>query len=139
MKKIYIDSVKLNCVPEESPWGEVQSGEMMHPGVSLVSTAGHGGVMVCKEIAPKLFSLAARRVGSEYRGYLCFEEDCDAAVPILELMEKELWAPSWHTDRDGYMATLKESIKCYLPKYWRAWKRRVNRTADVDSACDIMV
>ena len=138
MKKRTIDSFKLNCEPTNSPWHEVQCSEKMCPGVFWVSTAGHGGVMVCEEIAPSLFSLAARRVGFAYQGYLCFEEDCDAAVPMLELLEKKLWAPSWHNDTEAYMETLKQSIKCYLPNYWRAWKRRRKNISGVDSGCDII-
>src|SRR5699024_6585288 len=40
--------------PRSSPWGEVQSCEVLCPGVFLVSTASHGGTMVANEVAAVL-------------------------------------------------------------------------------------
>ena len=37
--------------PEKSPWGKVQTCDVLAPGVFLVSTASHGGTMVSKEVA----------------------------------------------------------------------------------------
>ena len=37
--------------PEKSPWGKVQTCDLLCPGVFLVSTASHGGTMVSKEVA----------------------------------------------------------------------------------------
>ena len=46
--------------PEKSPWGKVQTCDLLCPGVFLVSTASHGGTMVSKEVAAFL-SPAAKR------------------------------------------------------------------------------
>lgn len=37
--------------PVKSPWGKVQTCDLLCPGVFLVSTASHGGTMVSKEVA----------------------------------------------------------------------------------------
>ncbi len=60
--------------PEYSPWGRVQSCDVICPGVFLVSTASHGGTLVSNEVSAML-SLAARKCGFRQGGYLCFEED----------------------------------------------------------------
>ena len=43
--------VSIFAKPRESLWGEVQGCDVLCPGVFLVSTAGHGGTMISKEIA----------------------------------------------------------------------------------------
>ena len=48
--------------PPYSPWGKVQECETLCPGVYSVSTPGHGGVMVRRELAEKKKALYA-----EYR------------------------------------------------------------------------
>ena len=37
--------------PDDSPWGEIQTCEVLCPGVYSVSTAGHGGVLVLQVLA----------------------------------------------------------------------------------------
>ena len=37
--------------PSKSPWGKVQTCDLLCPGVFLVSTASHGGTMVSTEVA----------------------------------------------------------------------------------------
>ena len=48
--------------PQDSPWGEIQTRETLCPGAYSVSTAGHGGVMVRRELAEKVFRKEARSV-----------------------------------------------------------------------------
>ena len=69
--------------PEKSPWGKVQTCDLLCPGVFLVSTASHGGTMVSKEVAAFL-SPAAKRCGFQRGGYLCFEEDTQEEVVLRE-------------------------------------------------------
>ena len=54
--------------PVKSPWGKVQTCDLLCPGVFLVSTASHGGTMVSKEVAAFL-SPAAKRCGFQRGGY----------------------------------------------------------------------
>ena len=69
--------------PEKSPWGKVQTCDLLCPGVFLVSTASHGGTMVSKEVAAFL-SPAAKRCGFQRGGYLCFEEDTQEEVSKVD-------------------------------------------------------
>ena len=72
-------------VPSYSPWGKVQECETLCPGVYSVSTPGHGGIMVRRELAEKIFRKEAMGCGFIASGYLCFEEDNDAQVALREL------------------------------------------------------
>lgn len=106
--------------PKISPWGDVQTCDMLCPGVFLVSTASHGGTMVAKDMAAML-SPAARKCGFRQGDFLCFEEDCQENVVLRELLDKKLWSVS---DRIKNTAAFEEninkSIREYNPEYWRA-------------------
>ena len=70
--------------PELSPWGRVQTCDVLCPGVFMVSTASHGGTMVARELAAVL-SPAARKCGFRHGRYFCFEEDNQEAVSYTHL------------------------------------------------------
>lgn len=74
--------------PTGSAWGEVQSCATIANGIYSVSTAGHGGLMIRKELASHVLSPEALAVGFEESGYHCYEEDCDECVPLRELYDK---------------------------------------------------
>ena len=76
--------------PSYSPWGNIQECETLCPGVYSVSTPGHGGIMVRRKLAEKIFRKEAMGCGFVEGGYLCFEEDCDAQVALRELMDKKM-------------------------------------------------
>ena len=100
--------------PEKSPWGKVQTCDLLCPGVFLVSTASHGGTMVSKEVA-------AKRCGFQRGGYLCFEEDTQEEVVLRELLDKKLWQiPKRIKDKAAFEENINRSIKRYNPEYWRA-------------------
>ena len=106
--------------PESSPWGKVQTCDTLCPGVFLVSTAGHGGTMVAKEIAAVL-SPAAKKCGFQQGGYICFEEDSQESVVLRELLDKKLWKiPDRIRDKEKFEETINQSIRQYNPNYWRA-------------------
>ena len=63
-----------------TPWGSAQESISISRGVSFVSTASHGGIMVTRAAADKLLSEHAKKRGMHWSGYLCYEEDCDAAI-----------------------------------------------------------
>lgn len=102
-------------VPSYSPWGKVQECETLCPGVYSVSTPGHGGIMVRRELAEKIFRKEAMGCGFIEGGYLCFEEDCDAQVALRELMDT-IWllllslCNQYDPDKD-YSAELKAAKK----------------------------
>ena len=106
--------------PENSPWGEVQTCDILCPGVFLVSTASHGGTMVAKDMATML-SPAARKCGFRQGDFLCFEEDCQESVVLRELLDKKLWnIPDRIRDKTAFEENINKSIREYNPEYWRA-------------------
>ena len=106
--------------PENSPWGKVQTCDVLCPGVFLVSTASHGGTLVSKEVSA-LLSHAAQKCGFKQGGYLCFEEDCQESVVLRELLDKKLWSiPDRIKDKAAFEENINKSIREYNPDYWRA-------------------
>ena len=114
--------------PEKSPWGEVQTCDVLCPGVFLVSTASHGGTLVAKEVSAML-SPAARKCGFKQGGYLCFEEDCQESVVLRELLDKKLWSvPERIKDQAAFEENINRSIREYNPEYWRARQAGLEKT-----------
>jgi hypothetical protein len=66
--------------PESSPWGEVQHCETLCPGVFMVDTASHGGIMVSKDVSAML-SPAARKCGFKQGGYLASRKIAKRMLP----------------------------------------------------------
>jgi hypothetical protein len=124
--------------PENSPWGKVQTCDILCPGVFLVSTASHGGTLVSDEISAML-SPAARKCGFRHGGYLCFEEDSQESVVLRELLDKKLWSiPERIKDKAAFEENINKSIREYNPDYWRARqagleKAPIRQTAPVHS------
>ena len=106
--------------PKTSPWGDVQTCDMLCPGVFLVNTASHGGTMVAKDMAAML-STAARKCGFRQGDFLCFEEDCQENVVLRELLDKKLWnIPDRVRDKAAFEENINKSIREDNPEYWRA-------------------
>ena len=108
--------------PDDSPWGEIQTRETLCSGAYSISTAGHGGVMVRRELAEKVFRKETRECGFVEGAWLCYEEDCDGPVALRELMDKKLYqAPVNQYFRPGeYEAVINRSLQTYHPEYWQA-------------------
>lgn len=68
-----------------SPWGKIQHSERVTRGVRVVSTAGHGGIMVTRNFAERHFSAAARARGLPHGDHLCYEEDCKYSIVLWEM------------------------------------------------------
>lgn len=68
-----------------TPWGAVQYAKNITRGVSVVSTARHGGLRISKAFAEKHLSVAAISRATVLGNYLYYEEDCDMAIPAFEL------------------------------------------------------
>lgn len=88
--KAFFESYQQRLIrePTYSPWDEVQACRTIAKGIYEVSTAGHGGVMISTGLAPYILSSEALEKGIQYAGYYCYEEDCDAAIPLRELYDK---------------------------------------------------
>jgi hypothetical protein len=68
-----------------SPWGPTDFHETKASGVHVVGTPSHGGIMVSEGFAKRYLTQAAISRGLRYGDYLCYEEDCDAAIVVFEL------------------------------------------------------
>lgn len=109
--------------PDHSPWGRVQTCDMLCPGVFMVSAANHGGTMVSREVAAFL-SPAAKKCGFRQGNYLCFEEDTQEEVVFRELLDKRLWKiPDRIRDKAAYEERINQSLRRYNLTYWRARER----------------
>jgi len=106
--------------PTTSPWGKVQSCDILCSGVFLVSTASHGGTMVSKDIE-EFLSPAAKKCGEHKNSFLCFEEDCNESVVFRELLDKKLWdIPERIKDKAKFEEGINANIRKYHPEYWRS-------------------
>lgn len=107
--------------PKNSPWGKVHEEytETLLPGVFMVYTAGHGGIMVSNDMTA-ILSPAARKCGMKYSGFLCYEEDTEENIVFRELLDKKLWSvPDRIKDKAGFEERLNEVLREYHPDYWR--------------------
>ena len=114
--------------PSYSPWVNIQECETLCPGVYSVSTPGHGGIMVRRELAEKIFRKEAMGCGFVEGGYLCFEEDCDAQVALRELMDKKMiQAPvNEYFGPGAYEAVINSSVQIHHPEYWQAREKAIS-------------
>ena len=106
--------------PKKSPWGEIKACDTLCPGVFMVTTSGHGGTMVSKDIAAFL-SPAAKKCGFRQDGFICFEENTQENVALRELLDKKLWAiPDRVRDKAAFEENINKSLREHNPDYWRA-------------------
>lgn len=106
--------------PEKTPWGETQSCHELNKGIFRVSTASHGGIMIRSDIADKILSPEARKIGFKEKGFHCYEEDCDACVPERELLDKGIMqVPDYYTDgAEKYNESINEELQEWHTDYW---------------------
>jgi len=120
--------------PKDSPWGEVEYSDTLCSGVFLVSTIGHGGVMVAKDME-LILSPAARKYGQRKNGFLCYEEDTEESIVMRELLDKKLWEiPDRIQDKAAFEESINKTLKKYHPDYWRSRENGRNRAVPVNTA-----
>jgi len=107
-----------------TPWGASQNTTSICRGVSFVSTAGHGGYMVSKGFAKKHLSPAALKRGVSYGGYLCYEEDCEYAIPEFELVKAGISVAAMYAgtsiagrSKEDHLAKLMQSLSSWNADY----------------------
>ena len=72
-------------IPTSSPWGSVQGGEEIAPGIVSVWTSSHGGILLSSERL-KAMPEALKRIGERsayHSGQGWFEEDCEWSAVAL--------------------------------------------------------
>ena len=120
-KKLVSEIRSLNTArrPYSSMWGSVQSCSTLAPGVYSVSTASHGGILVHSSVAEKILSEKARKLGSLENGFYSYEEDCDAAIPLVEMYKKHICEGfEWNKEKQGYFFELgQKELARYYPEY----------------------
>lgn len=103
--------------PMDTPWGKPNNiyplGGQKAP-IYFVSTPSHGGVMAEAEWAESALTPECIQAATfaNFAGWVCWEEDCDATVPMFEL---------WPHQFQGFsveIEALKESITRWNPQYF---------------------
>lgn len=108
--RMYLDLHQYVSSPEVTPWGETQSCYEINKGIFDATTAGHGGIMIRSDIADKILSPEARKIGFREKGFHCFEEDCDIAVAYRELTDKKLFRDINNFLKNGMIRLMKKSL-----------------------------
>jgi hypothetical protein len=97
-----------------TPWSNSDYEKHFERGLTWVSTPSHGGFMVGRAYARKHLSPAAIAAGMPFGQYICFEEDCLAAIVLYELP----------ATREGFSnvtdSDLLETISRWNPEYLAA-------------------
>jgi len=119
--------------PKHSPWGDIDYCETLCTGVFLVSTMGHGGIMVAKDMELVL-SPAARKHGERYNGFRCYEEDNEESIVMRELLDKKLWEiPDRVKDKVAFEERINDTLKEYHPDYWRSRENGRSRAVPINT------
>lgn len=62
------------------PWGQIQHQRDVAEGITIVTTASHGGYVLSKE---RFEAMPSRYKLNTYGKGRCFEEDCEWALVVL--------------------------------------------------------
>ena len=76
--------------PTHSPWGEVQIARQLTPGIWIINTAGHGGIMLSEQreaamnpTRRRLF-YSGNNTSPFHHTPGCYEEDCEWGAVCLQ-------------------------------------------------------
>lgn len=122
-------------------WDEVESCRTIANGIYEVTTAGHGGVMIAAELAPKILSPEALKKGVRDGGYYCYEEDCDAAIPLRELWDKGIltqaheyfthyYVNSERPEAENGCVTFVKATETEKAEYFKWWNNAINESLE---------
>lgn len=149
-------SFRAHREPSMSPWDEVQQCETIEEGIYIVSTAGHGGIMIAEELAPYVLSPEALSEGMREGGYYCYEEDALQCIPLRELYDKGIlnedhsYFKAYHvkskengripfssaTDEEKkkfiaeWNKTINESLATWNKEYWQKYQKAEQHQKD---------
>ncbi len=99
-----------------SPWGRIQEQTTLAPGLLLVSTASHGGLLLSREAAERLhISPKALELGARWEDGWAYEEDCEWAILAWEVPQfwPALFPPGPH--RENPRQYLLETLSAWCP------------------------
>ena len=101
--------------PLWSPWGQVDMARRLAYGVYRVSTSGHGGWMVYREVAVERLSPEAQGLAERAPDWYCYEEDCLWAVPALEC--PDTWTTAFGSQVTDPQACILKTLSGSNPEY----------------------
>lgn len=107
----------------QTPWGASDYQEKLAEGMWWVGTPGHGGLMIGKAEARRKLTPEAQACGRPFGNWLCYEEDCDYAVPFYELQElREAWnrLAVKARQQQEIQASALDVLRCYHGAYLMA-------------------
>ena len=146
--------------PSNSPWDTVEECTVIAPGIYSVSTAGHGGIMIDRALAPHILSSEALAEGFVENGCYCYEEDAAENIPLRELYDKEILGRSniyftkrsvqsdrtdarngyipfkelTEAEKDAYLTEwngwINESLAHWYPEYWAAYQQALHTSVE---------
>lgn len=96
-----------------TPWGVAETKQQLAVGVYLVRTAGHGGILIDKTVAPDMLSEKARLVGKPWEAFLAFEQEHEMMVVLYEHPELYPWVEEELTEKFA-----EDSLREYHPEYF---------------------
>jgi len=103
-----------------TPWGESQTVMELAPGITAVTTAGHGGIHLSLDRVREMPACLKRvpRCGSYTASW--FEEDCEASLVALAFRHLDCFSPHYKNARDAVLR--------YYPEAFAKWKDSLPRT-----------
>lgn len=146
--------------PSNSPWDTVEECTVIAPGIYSVSTAGHGGIMIDRALAPHILSSEALAEGFVENGCYCYEEDAAESIPLRELYNKGILnKTNEYFTRLEYVSTdpdaedeyirfsdlpeteqerklqqwndaVNETVAHWYPKYWEAYQQALQTSVE---------
>lgn len=118
--------------PRYTPWGSINSCHRLCEGAYIVTTPGHGGIMVAQARVNDLLSPAAQKIGFYESGYRCYEEDCDAPVAFREFLDRKLIStyPGSNCTPAEFAEIIDDSCQRWHPEYWQARDRQLAAQRD---------
>ena len=147
--------------PSNSPWDTVEECTVIAPGIYSVSTAGHGGIMIDRALAPHILSSEALAEGFVENGCYCYEEDAAESIPLRELYNKGILnKTNEYFTRLEYVSTdpdaedeyirfsdlpemeqerklqqwndaVNETVAHWYPEYWAAYQQALRTSVEV--------
>lgn len=97
----------------QTPWGTAQTVETLAEGITLVTTAGHGGIHLSAERYEEMHP-ALRKVDARYCPPNWYEEDCEAALVVLAFPDLPCFK--------GREDVARRVVQDYYPERYAAWE-----------------
>ena len=98
----------------DTPWGFAQHTENVADGITIVHTAGHGGIILDPA---RTAAMPAYMASASHAGRSAYEEDCDWCMPVL-IFEAEFRAYYQNTgqpDADAVFNSAKTCLRNWHP------------------------